>query len=93
MLNRLKEKWKVNGLNLFLIITTFALGGSLCGFAGRKLLALFEIDKGFIYYVLYIITISILWPFSVLLVSIPLGQFLFFKNYIRRIIYKIGGKR
>lgn len=92
MLNRLKEKWKVNGWNLFLIITTFALGGSLCGYAGRGVLSILGLDKGFIYYLLYIIIITVLWPMSVVLVSIPLGQYLFFKNYIRRIINKIGGK-
>jgi hypothetical protein len=93
MFKRLKEKWKVNGWNLLLIISTFALGGSLCGYVGRMILTTTGIDKGLIYFLLYIILISILWPFSVLLISIPLGQYSFFKNYIKRIINKIGGKK
>lgn len=86
MFDKLKKRWKVNELNLLLIITTFALGGSLCGYAGRKLLALTSLDKGAVWVVLYIVLITILWPLAVLLVSIPLGQFSFFKNYINKIL-------
>jgi formyltetrahydrofolate-dependent phosphoribosylglycinamide formyltransferase len=85
MFEKLKQHWKVNGVNLILIISTFALGGSLCGYAGRKLLALINLDKGVVWVVLYIILITLLWPAAVLLVSIPLGQFLFFKKYIGKV--------
>ncbi len=93
MFEKLKQHWKVNGINLALIITTFALGGSLCGYAGRKLLALTNIDKGVLWVVLYILLITLLWPLAVLLVSIPLGQFSFFKKYIFRVLRRFGGKR
>ncbi len=86
-----KEKWQVSWLNFTLIIVTFACGGSFCGFVGRKLLAFANIEKGVVYFFTYTITISILWPFCVLLISIPLGQFIFFKNYLKRmqrIFYK-----
>jgi formyltetrahydrofolate-dependent phosphoribosylglycinamide formyltransferase len=85
MFEKLKQRWKVNDLNLILIITTFALGGSLCGYAGRKLLALTGLDKGIVWVVLYILLITLLWPAAVLLVSIPLGQFAFFKKYIGKV--------
>jgi formyltetrahydrofolate-dependent phosphoribosylglycinamide formyltransferase len=85
MFQKLKQHWKVNGLNLILIITTFALGGSLCGYAGRKLLALTSLDKGVLWVLLYIILVTLLWPVAVLLVSIPLGQFSFFKRYIGKV--------
>jgi formyltetrahydrofolate-dependent phosphoribosylglycinamide formyltransferase len=85
MFEKLKQHWKVNGVNLILIITTFALGGSLCGYAGRKLLALTNLDKGVVWVVLYIILITLLWPAAVLLVSVPLGQFSFFKKYIGKV--------
>ena len=91
MFEKLKQHWKVNGLNLALIITTFALGGSLCGYTGRKLLALTNIDKGVLWVILYILLITLLWPLAVLLVSIPLGQFSFFKKYIRRVLGRFGG--
>jgi folate-dependent phosphoribosylglycinamide formyltransferase PurN len=85
MFEKLKQHWKVNGVNLILIMTTFALGGSLCGYAGRKLLALTNLDKGFLWVLLYILLVTLLWPVAVLLVSIPLGQFSFFKRYIGKV--------
>ena len=93
MLEKLKKHWKVNGFSLVLIITTFAVGGSLCGWVGRKLLLFFEIEKGFAWIFLYIILITLLWPVSVLIVSIPLGQFAFFKKYITRIGNKMTGQK
>lgn len=86
MFEKLKKRWKVNSLNLVLIITTFALGGSLCGFAGRQLLKLFNIENNTLWIILYILLITLLWPICVLLVSVPLGQFGFFKKYINKIL-------
>jgi formyltetrahydrofolate-dependent phosphoribosylglycinamide formyltransferase len=93
MFQKLKARWKVNSINLLLILTTFALGGSLCGWAGRKLLLITGLEKGVVWFVLYIILITLLWPLCVLLISIPLGQFAFFKNYIRKIWKKISGNK
>jgi len=93
MLEKLKARWKVNGINLVLIIATFALGGSLCGWAGRRLLLLTGLEKGITWIILYILLITLLWPLCVLLISIPLGQFAFFKRYIQRIGKKFGGKK
>jgi hypothetical protein len=93
MFKKLKQHWKVNTLNLVLIIATFALGGSVCGYAGRKLLALTSLDRGFLWVVLYIFLITLLWPLAVLLVSIPLGQFQFFKRYIVRVLGRFGARR
>jgi len=84
MFQKLKHRWKVNNLNLVLIIFTFAIGGSLCGKAGAGLLNFFEIEKNILWWVIYIITVTIIWPFSVLAVSIPFGQFAFFKNYLQK---------
>lgn len=93
MFQKLKVRWKVNGINLLLILTTFALGGSLCGWAGRKLLLLTGLEKGIAWFILYILLITLLWPLCVLLISIPLGQFAFFKNYIQKIWKKMAGNK
>jgi len=93
MFDGLKNKWKVGGLQLLLIICTFALGGSLCGYAGRKILSLFPLEKGVLWFVLYILLITILWPVCVLIISIPFGQFSFFRNYLRRIWKRMTGKK
>ncbi len=93
MFQKLKEKWKVNGLNLLLIITTFALGGSLCGYAGRKILLLTGLGKGVVWLIAYILLVTLLWPLCVILISIPLGQFKFFKSYISKIARKMSGRK
>ena len=93
MFDGLKNKWKVGGLQLLLIICTFALGGSLCGYAGRKILSLFPLEKGVLWFVIYILLITILWPVCVLIISIPFGQFSFFRNYLRRIWKRMTGKK
>ncbi len=92
MLQKLKARWKVNGINLLLIIATFALGGSLCGYAGRKILLWTDLEKGAVWIVLYLILVTLLWPLCVLLISIPFGQFGFFKNYIKKIWGKMSGR-
>ena len=93
MFKKLQEKWKVNGLNLLLIITTFAVGGSLCGFVGRKLLGLINVEKRVLWFILYILLVTILWPIAVIIVSIPLGQFTFFKKYLQRVFAKLRGNK
>ena len=93
MLEKLQQRWKVNGVNLILIIFTFALGGSLCGIAGRKIMELTLIEKGIIWILAYILVITLLWPLCVILISIPLGQFSFFKKYIYKIWTKITGNK
>lgn len=93
MFEKLKARWKVNTISLVLVIATFALGGSLCGYAGRKLLLLTGLEKGFFWIILYILLITLLWPVSVLLISIPLGQFAFFKKYIIKIGMKLMGNK
>jgi formyltetrahydrofolate-dependent phosphoribosylglycinamide formyltransferase len=85
MLNRLQQKWKVGGWQLALIIITFAVGGSITGYFGRRLMGLLLIDNPVLWTIIYIIVITLLWPIAVLLVSIPLGQFIFFKNYLSKI--------
>jgi hypothetical protein len=85
MFNNLQKKWKVSGWQVLLILIIFALGGSITGFVGRKLMNFFEIEMVLLYIIIYLLIITILWPVAVLVVSIPFGQFLFFRNYIVRI--------
>lgn len=93
MFSKLREKWQVNGWQLLLVICTFALGGSLCGYVGRKLMALIPIDHPVLWTITYIIMVTLVWPLCVLLVSLPLGQFPFFKKYLRRLGNSLFGKR
>ncbi|HEX6914507.1 MAG TPA: DUF6787 family protein, partial [Chitinophagaceae bacterium] len=93
MLHRLKERWQVSWPRFVLIFITFALGGSACARAGSWLLSLVFSEKNIAYWLLYIPIISILWPLSVLLISIPLGQFRFFRKYLSKMGARISGKR
>lgn len=93
MVEKLKQHWKVNGINLMLILATFAGGGSLCGLAARQLLLLTNVDKGFFWLLLYVLTATILWPFAILLVSIPFGQLTFFKQYLLKIRNRMSGQK
>jgi formyltetrahydrofolate-dependent phosphoribosylglycinamide formyltransferase len=93
MFEKLKQRWGTNGINLLLIITTFALGGSLCGYAGRKILILSGLEKGVVWIILYILLITLLWPICVMLISIPLGQFNFFRRYLIKVWGKMSGKK
>jgi hypothetical protein len=82
MFKHLQQKWKVNGWQLLLILITFALGGSTCGWLGRTLLKSLAIENKTAWIVTYIISITLLWPLCVLVISIPLGQFAFFRRYL-----------
>jgi hypothetical protein len=93
MLHRLKNKWQVSWLQFTLIFSTFALGGSLCGYLGRQLLSVTNLERGILYFIIYVVLVTILWPFCVLLVSIPFGQLSFFKRYLGRIKEKMTKKK
>ena len=91
MFLKLKQKWKVGWLQFALIFTTFALGGSACARLGNFLLSYFITEKNGWYWIIYVPFITLLWPICVIVISIPLGQFNFFKNYLIRIFNRIKG--
>ena len=90
MFERLRKKWKVSPLQLTLILCTFAIGGSATGFVAKKIMNALPVGEDWLWAVIYILLITLLWPLSVLLVSIPFGQFRFFSAYIRKMGRKMG---
>lgn len=89
-MQRLQQRW--NARNIFqviLILCTFAIGGTLCGYLGRKILGTFEIEHHTLSVVLHIIVITILWPLCVIIISIPFGQFGFFRRYLTKLGRKL----
>lgn len=90
MFQGLQKKWKVGGLQLALILCTFAIGGSATGFAGKKIMNGLSIQQDWLWAIVYILLITIIWPLAVIIVSIPFGQFPFFIRYIRKIGVKMG---
>ena len=93
MWNKLKAKWKVKDLQLVLILFTFALGGSSCGYLARWTLSFLSIENQFVKAPVYILLLTAYWPICVLAISIPMGQFAFFRNYLLRVFKWFGKKR
>jgi formyltetrahydrofolate-dependent phosphoribosylglycinamide formyltransferase len=89
----LEKKWKVSKGRVLLILMTFAIGGSLTGYAGKKIMRFTGIENPAAYIPVYILLITLLWPFLVLCVSIFTGQFGFFRMYIKRLGSRMGFSR
>lgn len=90
-INKLQQKWGVGQVQFWLIMTTFALGGSLSGYLNKQILKLVFLDKNLAYWLIYPLLLTILWPFSVIFVSFLTGQFSFFKGYLGRIWGRLSG--
>jgi len=93
MFERLQKKWNVTPGRLFLILVTFALGGSATGYLGKRIMPFLGIESPWLYVPVYIIVVTIIWPIMVLAVSIPFGQFNFFRAYIAKLGRRMSGKR
>lgn len=92
MFERLQKKWKVSPGRLLLILVVFALGGSATGYVGKRLMAFTGIESPWLYIPVYVIVVTIVWPLMVLLVSIPFGQFAFFRTYIKKLASRMSGR-
>jgi hypothetical protein len=90
MFTRLKQKWKVSGLQLALILITFAIGGSATGFVAKKIMNALPIHQDWLWTIVYILLVTIIWPMAVITVSIFFGQYKFFSGYVRRLGEKVG---
>ena len=90
-IQNLQEKWKVRGSQFWLIMLTFALGGSLSGRLCSFLLNLVFLEKNWAFWLVYPLFLTILWPFSVIFVSFFTGQFAFFKGYLSRVGSRLLG--
>ena len=90
-INKLQQKWGVGQVQFWLIMTTFALGGSLSGYLNKQILNLVFLEKNAAYWLIYPLLLTILWPISVILVSFLTGQFAFFKGYLGRIWGRLAG--
>jgi folate-dependent phosphoribosylglycinamide formyltransferase PurN len=90
-IKKLQEKWGLAPVQFWLVILTFALGGSLSGRLCSLLLKMVFSEKNWAFWLVYPIILTILWPFSVLFVSLLTGQFRFFKGYLGRVGAKLVG--
>jgi hypothetical protein len=89
MFEKLRKKWNVNLPQLILILCVFAIGGSFTGYIGKILMPLLGISNSILWTVVYLFLVTIIWPVMVLIVSIPFGQFPFFRHYISRLLGRL----
>src|SRR5580765_3029704 len=90
MFERLQQKWKAGPVQIVLIITCFAVGGSLTGYSAKKIMDVLSVEKDWLWTIIYILLVTVIWPLAVLIVSFFFGQFKFFKGYVTRLGQKIG---
>jgi formyltetrahydrofolate-dependent phosphoribosylglycinamide formyltransferase len=90
MFKRLQQKWKVGPAQIILILTCFAIGGSLTGYLAKKIMNLLAIEQDWLWAVIYIVLVSLIWPLAVIITSIFFGQFRFFSGYVRRLGERVG---
>jgi len=90
MFSNLQRKWNVSGVQLALIIITFAIGGSATGFVAKKIMNALPVHMDWLWTIIYIILVTIIWPIAVVIVSFFFGQYKFFSGYVRRLGEKMG---
>lgn len=97
MLERLRKKWKVTNLDLFLIFCVFGITGSTTAYISKVITKWVGVAGAttwsgdwWIGLSLRIIMLIFGYQVIILIVSIPFGQFKFFLNYEKKILRKMG---
>ncbi len=91
MLERLKEKWKVGGVQLFLILCVFAITGTTTAYITRQITRWLHVGPFSPWYWLLKVWVLVFgYQALILIISIPFGQFRFFWNYEKKILRWIG---
>ncbi len=97
-MNKLKNHWNISSNSqLFLIITVFAVNGSLSGILTRPILSFFGITKEniniILYWILYFLIISTVYFILLIIISKIFGQFTFFRKFAKKSLTPLGFKR
>ncbi len=97
-MKKLKEKWGItSNFQLIIIFFIFSVTGSLSLWVAKPLLDFIGLDKAALSpWVFWPIRISIIFPiYQVLIVIIGVlfGQFKFFWNFEKKMLYRLGFKR
>jgi formyltetrahydrofolate-dependent phosphoribosylglycinamide formyltransferase len=91
MLNRLKKHWAVDNKQLFLILCTFAITGTLTAWLTKKVAEwLFFDDYGFAWWISKIVVLIFGYQVIILIVGFSLGMFPFFWKYEKKILTRFG---
>ena len=91
MFQRLKQRWKVNGLQLFLILCVFAITGTTTAYLTRQVTYWLDLTSSSAWFwVLKVVMLVFGYQVLILLFAIPFGQFSFFWNYEKKIWRRMG---
>ena len=100
MLDRLKEKWKIqSNIDLLAILIVFAINGSFAAWVANPVTSFIGLERGdtnaFIYWPVRILLIFPVYQLTLPLIGWCFGQFKFFwafeKKMMERIIGRSGG--
>ncbi|HMT35749.1 MAG: diacylglyceryl transferase [Bacteroidetes bacterium] len=93
MFEKLKQRWKVSGTQLFLILCVFAITGTTTAYISKAITSWVGLTVESPLWQragLRALVLIFGYQFIILLVSIPFGQFSFFWNYEKKILRKMG---
>lgn len=94
-MNKLKERWGINSnLQLFLILTVFAINGSFAAWVADPVTTFLGLSKtstiGIIYWPLRILLIFPIYQITLPIVGFLFGQFNFFWNFEKQFLTRLG---
>ena len=91
MINWLKQRWKVNGRNLLLILGAFAVTGLATGYLMNKIPLWLQVSKySWVWWLLKIGILVFGYQVIILLAGFCFGQFSFFWRYEKKILRRMG---
>lgn len=90
MFKWLRHHWKVNNRDLFLILCTFAITGTLTAYISRQITGWLDIEKyTFWWWALKVIVLVFGYQVIILIVGFFFGQFKFFWRYEKKILRRM----
>jgi len=95
MFEKLKAKWQVNGVQLFLILCTFAVTGTLTAYISRSITGWIGFNEHTFWLWKLLVRLLVLvfgYQAIILIVSFFFGQFPFFWNYEKKLLRWMMGK-
>ncbi len=94
-MKKLKERWGItSNFQLVIIFVVFAINGTLSSKIATSILDFIDFNlenqNFFIYYFVLIVSITILYPFLIILIGFLFGQFNFFFKFGKNMLSKLG---
>ncbi len=94
-MKNLKERWQIkSNFQLAVIFVVFAINGTLSSKIGLLILNFFGFNKQnlhfVLYYLLFFIVVTLVYPFLIIAIGFIFGQFDFFFKFSKKMLQRIG---